>query len=295
MITFRELLASTLRKNRPKLSPSSVKTYTSILLNLHKNLNGSNENVEWFRSNSPPILQHLENKNKSTEKSTLSALYVLTQNPVYQKRMNQLSKSMHEENKLQKKSEKQQENWMSVKEIQSKYDELYNKVQQIFKKKAIADIGVIMDYLLVAFLSGHLFPPRRNLDYALLKWKDYDKNVDNYYCRGKLYFNKYKTSDTYGLAVLKVPKELDTILKKWLKMNPSPYVLISSNEKPLSSSQITRMLNKIFGKEVSVNMLRHIYLTNFYQDMPKLSNMETLAATMGHNVQTALEHYVKKD
>ena len=295
MITFRELLASTLRKNRPKLSPSSVKTYTSILLNLHKNLNGSNENVEWFRSNIPPILQHLENKNKSTEKSTLSALYVLTQNPVYKKRMNQLSKSMHEENKLQKKSEKQQENWMSVKEIQSKYDELHNKVQQIFKKKAIADIGVIMDYLLVAFLSGHLFPPRRNLDYALLKWKDYDKNVDNYYCRGKLYFNKYKTSDTYGLAVLKVPKELDTILKKWLKMNPSPYVLISSNEKPLSSSQITRMLNKIFGKEVSVNMLRHIYLTNFYQDMPKLSNMETLAATMGHNVQTALEHYVKKD
>ena len=85
MITFSELLASTLRKNRPKLSPSSVKTYTSILLNLHKNLNGSNENVEWFRSNSPPILQHLENKNKSTEKSTLSALYVLTQNPVYQK------------------------------------------------------------------------------------------------------------------------------------------------------------------------------------------------------------------
>ena len=79
MITFRELLASTLRKNRPKLSPSSVKTCTSILLNLHKNLNGSNENVEWFRSNSPPILQHLENKNKSTEKSTLSALYVLTQ------------------------------------------------------------------------------------------------------------------------------------------------------------------------------------------------------------------------
>ena len=295
MITFRELLASTLRKNRPKLSPSSVKTYTSILLNLHKNLNGSNENVDWFRSNSPPILQHLENKNKSTEKSTLSALYVLTQNPVYQKRMNQLSKSMHEENKLQKKSEKQQENWMSVKEIQSKYDELHNKVQQIFKKKAIADIGVIMDYLLVAFLSGHLFPPRRNLDYALLKWKDYDINVDNYYCRGKLYFNKYKTSDTYGLAVLKVPKELDTILKKWLKMNPSQYVLISSNDKPLSSSQITRMLNKIFGKEVSVNMLRHIYLTNFYQDMPKLSNMETLAATMGHNVQTALEHYVKKD
>lgn len=95
----------------------------------------------------------------------------------------------------------------------------------------------------------------------------------------------------YGLAKVDVPKELDTILKKWLKINPSDYVLISSNNKPLSSSQITKMLNKIFGKDVSVNMLRHIYLTNYYKGMPKLSNMEELASSMGHNVQTALENF----
>ena len=29
--------------------------------------------------------------------------------------------------------------------------------------------------------------------------------------------------------------------------------------------------------------------------MPKLSNMEELASSMGHNVQTALENYVKID
>ena len=55
------------------------------------------------------------------------------------------------------------------------------------------------------------------------------------------------------------------------------------------------MLNKIFGKEVSVNMLRHVYLSNYYKGMPKLSNMEELAFSMGHNVQTALENYVKVD
>ena len=78
-------------------------------------------------------------------------------------------------------------------------------------------------------------------------------------------------------------------------MNPSDYVLISSNNKPLSSSQITKRLNKIFGKEVSVNMLRHMYLTNYYRDMPKLTDMEKLAESMGHNVKTALENYVKVD
>ena len=76
-------------------------------------------------------------------------------------------------------------------------------------------------------------------------------------------------------------------------MNPSEYVLISTNYKPLSSSQITRNLNKIFGKRVSVNMLRHIFLTNYYKDTPRLTEMKNVAAKMGHNISTALE-YVKK-
>ena len=86
---------------------------------------------------------------------------------------------------------------------------------------------------------------------------------------------------------------MDAILKKWLKVNPSDYVLISSNNKPLSSSQITRMLNDVFGKKVSVNMLRHIYLTNYYKDVPPIKDMEKIAGKMGHSVKTALE-YVKK-
>ena len=70
------------------------------------------------------------------------------------------------------------------------------------------------------------------------------------------------------------------LLKKWLKVNPSDYVLISSNNKPLSSSQITRMLNDVFGKKVSVNMLRHIYLTNYYKDVPPIKDMEKIAGKM---------------
>ena len=151
-----------------------------------------------------------------------------------------------------------------------------------------------MDHLLVAFLGGILMPPRRSLDYALLKQKNYDKNADNYYSRNKIYFNKYKTSNKYGLTAIDVPRELNAVLKKWLKINPSDYVLVSTHMNPLSSSQITRMLNKIFGKQVSVNMLRHIFLTNYYKDIPKLTEMQNVASKMGHDVSTALE-YVKKD
>ena len=297
-VHFKSLLSQSLLANRPHLSQSSLKTYTSVLYNLHKHMtDGANPtNIEWYKTNSSKIIIHLkDNVKKATRKSILSALYVLTKIPQYQEQMMKDAKDIHEEYKEQKKTEKQKENWLSVQEIEDKYNKLLRQVQDIFKKKAIADVSIIIDYLLVAFLSGHLFPPRRSLDYALLKWKNFDQNEDNYYKRGKFYFNKYKTSDTYGLAKLDVPKEVDSILKKWLKINPSEYVLISSNNKPLSSSQITKMLNKIFGKDVSVNMLRHIYLTNYYKGMPKLSNMEKLASSMGHNVETALQNYVKID
>ena len=40
-------------------------------------------------------------------------------------------------------------------------------------------------------------------------------------------------------------------------------------------------------------MLRHIYLTNVYKNMPKINQMQDLANEMGHSVSTALE-YIKR-
>jgi integrase len=90
-----------------------------------------------------------------------------------------------------------------------------------------------------------------------------------------------------------VPSELDKMIKKWIKLNKSDYLLYSSNEKHLSSPQITRILNKVFGKRVSTDMLRHIFLTERYKNVPSIRDMEELATQMGHSTSTALE-YVKK-
>ena len=293
---FRNKIHSALQSQRPSLTSSSLRTYTSVLYNLHsKHLNQDHNNMEWFSQNYKKILDYLnENIRKSTRKSVLSALYVLTNRPEYHEQMIEDAKDINEEYREQRKTQKQEDNWISVQQIKDKYDKLFTQVQKIFQKRAIGDVSAIMDYLLVAFLGGILMPPRRSLDYALLKWRNYDKNSDNYYSRNKIYFNKYKTSNKYGLTAIDVPRELNAVLKKWLKINPSDYVLVSTHMNPLSSSQITRMLNKIFGKQVSVNMLRHIFLTNYYKDIPKLTEMQNVASKMGHDVSTALE-YVKKD
>jgi len=41
-------------------------------------------------------------------------------------------------------------------------------------------------------------------------------------------------------------------------------------------------------------MLRHIFLTNQYKDIPRLNDMENLASQMGHSLNTALQ-YVKRE
>jgi integrase len=283
-------------ENRPKLSESSLKTYTSILVNLHKSTSkDENDSIDWFGKETDEILNELKNKPSNIRKSILSALFVLTNEPKYRELMIDDCKTVNEAYKNQTKSQKERDNWLTMDEISETFQNLEQKVLAMFKNKTLTDTSTIMEYLLVGFLSGAAgIPPRRSLDYALLKIRNFDTKIDNYYRNGKLVFHKYKTSDKYGGVTLDVPKPFDKILKKWIKLNPGEYMLYSSNGNPLSSSQISRYLNKAFGgKSVSTDLLRHIYLTNHYKDVPAIRDMDTLANQMGHSTQQAML-YVKK-
>ena len=87
MSDLKSLLQEKIKENRPNLSSSSVKTYISILSNLYKKLNGDG-NIEWFNKEDDEILKHLDDKNDQTRKTTLSALFILTNMKEYQTVMN---------------------------------------------------------------------------------------------------------------------------------------------------------------------------------------------------------------
>ena len=85
-----------------------------------------------------------------------------------------------------------------------------------------------------------------------------------------------------------------TLFKKWSKINETDYLIVSSHGKSIGSSQVTKMLNAIFEKNVSANMIRHSFLTKFYSGvMPDLNSMENLAKAMGHSLNVALT-YIKR-
>jgi len=49
-----------LKQNRPNLSTSSLKTYSSVLRNLQKNMDGNDNGLDWFSRNDQDILEFLK-------------------------------------------------------------------------------------------------------------------------------------------------------------------------------------------------------------------------------------------
>ena len=292
MSDLKLILQNKLKENRPNLSDSSLRTYVSILTNLNKKLNGENT-IDWFKKEHNQILIYLEEKNDQTKKTTLSSLFILTGLLEYQSIMKAIMKKVNDDYKNQNMNEKQKDNWISVDEIKEKYNALAVDANLMLNKKKILNESVMMEFLLMSFLSGVVIPPRRSLDYSEMKIRNYNVKTDNFYKGNKFFFNKYKTVKTYGIQILDVPKELNNVLKKWIKMNTNDYVIYSSNGNKISCPQITRILNKVFGKNISTSMLRHIYLTDTYKNIPEINKMENLAKDMGHSVTTAME-YIKK-
>ena len=295
-MSFREEIKTAVQHQRPKLNANSVKTYVSILFNIHKTLNGKDD-LKWFNEDKP-IMEHLKEKTPKTRKTILSALFILTGNDEYRKVMLDDCKIVNDDYKQQKKDPKEIEGWIDVDEIHKIYSAHMDRFKEILNKKVMGSYTEIMNFLLLGLLGGVSgLPPRRSLDYAQMKIKNYNPKTDNYYKAGKFYFNIYKTAEKYGSQVVNVKDlapDFNALIVKWIKSDPTDYLLFSTNKNPLTSPQITRMLNKIFGKRTSTDILRHVYLSDKYKNIPALEDMEKTATLMSHSLSTALQ-YIKRD
>ena len=259
-------LNSEIIKNRPTLSGNSIKTYSSILRNLYKKVYGDDElTMDGFK-NHEKILDFLKDIPPNRRKTILSALFVLTQNEEYRKKMDHDVVDYNKEIALQKCTSAQEHAWVSNTDINNVYEDLKKNATSLMKSKDLRpnDLQHIQDYIIVCLLGGKYLPPRRLLDYVAFKIKNVDKKIDNYMEKSSLVFNKYKTAKTYGQQVIEIPKELKSILTKWSKLNPTDYLLFDTKMNPLNSVKLNQRLTKIFkhvADGTSVNALRHTYLT----------------------------------
>jgi hypothetical protein len=206
--------------------------------------------------------------------------------------MMQINKASRENTE---KSDKQKENWMSQEEVHAVWEKLKDEAEPLLSKKKLteAETKLLQSYVILSLFV--LQPPRRSLDYTqMMVVPSFNENLDKAYNYLSLkdktfYFNNYKTVGTYKTQSKPIPEELFQLLKKYRKSG----LLLQNNEKPLTSPQMTLILNKIFGKKVAVCMLRNIYLTSKYGDESK--SLAKDVSDMSTSVDTAMRNYIKKD
>jgi integrase len=282
---------------RPNLSKSSVITYASILKNLYIKVFGETDDydVRNFKKVNE-ILHYLQNIEPNKRKTILSALVIVTDNKEYRDQMMEDIKKYNEETHKQEKTADQADNWVEQNDIKVLFSDMEKDAKQLYKKanKTASDYQTIQNYIILAVLGGVFVPPRRSKDYVAFKVKNIDKVNDNYLDKDVLVYNAYKTAKTYGQQKVTAPKELVKILKKWISVNPTDYLLFDTNGNKLTNVKLNQRMNKIFGKKASVNVMRHSYLSSKYADkIDELKKLKQDFKEMGSS-DKQFEIYVQK-
>jgi hypothetical protein len=287
---FRTSLKEELAVVRPNLSKSSLQTYASLLVSISKKVNVST--VEGIATSKKKILDIIGKMTSTQSKKTLlSALYILTQDQEYKTKMLAFIKQSNEKYKNQTVSKKLKESYISKAQIQAVYDRVKTAASKV------PSIDNYVNYLIVGLMSGLFIAPRR-LEYSEVMIRNYNKKKDNFLdIRKKVIgFNSYKTVKTYGFQLIEVPAEILSIMRKFVKLNETDYLLIKNNGKPLSSSELSKRVGKIFGDDqIGVDVLRSMYVSDVYKSVPALNKLENIAEEMGHSVGAAMLFYKKNN
>ena len=226
-------LSEEIKKSRPSLSASSIKTYTSILRSLHNKIFDkecgavhTEMKLSDFKEHER-ILKFLKDMPANRRKTILSALVVLTDENTYRTIMNEDVVNYNHEIQKQQLTPEQKASWVSQTDIKNVFDELATHAKMLYTTLRVnttgktlkpSDLQDIQKYVLMAVSSGIFIPPRRLLDYVCFKIKNINKSEDNYLDKNTFVFNKYKTSKTYGTQIIELPKELKAIIIKWIKV-----------------------------------------------------------------------------
>ena len=294
------------------IKPNSLKAYMIILRKL--NDNKDIENLD-FLKNTKRVLHFISDLAITTQRNYLAAILVAL--PVlkeetkllefYKEQLEVLNVEYNSFIGSHEKSELQKLNWMTLKNLRKIYEsyrkeirkEKYNKKETLTSKES----KFLNNYLVVSLYV--LMPPIR-LDFApmsIIKSSKDDDDKTNFLVnssRNKKSFiiNEYKSSKTYGKQVIQIPKELNTVLNLYLKFHKNTdSFLLNTRGKPLTSNALSKLITQAFGRYtnniITLNLLRHIYITEKVQ-LTKDQDNTKIASAMQHSPATQ-QTYIKTD
>lgn len=316
-----DLLSQAINEKR-NIKPNSLKAYTISIKKLNDFVTKKDfKNLE-FLKDMEKVNIYLKKLKLATQKNYLAAVVVsldaMNEDDKftelladYRTLLDDINTEFAEDYENGEKSKKQKQNWVTIKELVKVMNAYLADIkerellkQETLNKKQMA----LMQKWVIANLFLNKDNPPTRLDYApmeIINKADYEKldaeekKNNNYLVitsrNNKTFsFNEYKTSGKYGENNIKVGKKLNSVINIWLKFNKTDSFLLNTQGKPLSANGLGKEIKKTFeptGKNISVNMLRHIYISEKYPNQTEEKDKD--AKLMGHSVSTQTQ-YSKK-
>ena len=276
-------IAEIIRNDRPNITDSSIKTYVFSL----KKLGIINiEDIDKI-DNPNDIFEKIKDMKTSQQRNLLSSVLIIikaVKKPedlyeIYRKKCFDLGVEYSEEMAKNEKTETQSENWIKI-------DELKQITNKLIKTQPESQ-----NTLIAALYS---FQPPTRLDYydmQIIKPSYEMDNTKNYLLihntrRKEFIFNDYKTSSKYNTVRIPVSKELNKFINKFLKLNQDRTYLIQNKKVfPLTRNHLGKLIPMVFketGKNVTLNIIRHVYVSEKV-DLEAVKSFKELAKNMMHS------------
>ena len=316
-MTTKENLNEKIKKSRPNVKDSTVKMYVSNLMKLMKLFD--KEDLK-FLKDIEKIKDKLSELHYTTQRNYYNSIIVylmsITEKPNKDKTIKEynsirddLNKKYEEEQATGTISDKQKPNFVDISEVNKMIEQMGQEIKekQIKKKEDLTAKDKALLQVYIIFNIYTRIPLRNDISEmevinkrAYNKLSETEKKEKNYLVINKnsMFFvlNKFKTSSKYEELKIDIPKDLEKLLRIYIRINGMGVLFKSSTGKPLSRNALSQLLiktsKKYMGKSIYTTMLRKIYLSSKYSKVKE--EMEKDAEAMGHSVGMQQAVYVKK-
>lgn len=185
-------------------------------------------------------------------------------------------KAITDSNKENKLTDREKENYVEWNDI----------------KKMVSNVKDMRDRALIGLYIG--LPPRRASAVGIIRFGDrkMSKNTEyNWYVGGAIIYNKYKTSDAYGVVEIPIPIGLKKLWDKYIRETGLKHGdLLFGTKKGTPYKNFGKILTDTFKPytktNITTNMLRHSFISELLKKNRSIKEREKIALWMGHSLTT---------
>lgn len=181
------------------------------------------------------------------------------------------------------------------------WEDILRVSSQLLKGLDKTSYNHFMDFVIVSLYTLH--PPAR-ADYANMRLfiedslipPDFTENYCVLQTEPRFVFQQYKTAKHKGTTVVPMDETLHAILLDWASIHPSPFLLAlyhgpTQSYRALSENALSKRITSIFlkyaSRPVTINTLRHSFISYMSKCDQLLDNKRANATRMMHSMTMA--------